>query len=643
MKYKILTLIMALAMVGCNDYLDLVPEDDVQSLESIFEQRSGVEKFHKTAHQAIFQTDGNSAITPAMLGADEFMTSHYLRTGTKTIVIHGLSIAEGKQNLYQPFYNIWGRSSSNDDTQHDDRYLHISHCNTFLEHIDGVHNMTDDEKNQWIAEIKVLKAYYYFELLRQYGPIVLMPKTISVKEDVEKMQLPRSPIDSCVKAIVDLCDQAIPNLKHLNEKQVSRIQSFNKQAAYFLKAKTLLFAASPLFNGNDQYTGFTNRDGVTLFNPSYDKEKWHKAAIAADEAVESAESIGRGLESGESSKSTQLRNTMKDIHNSTLNYDFSGKEWLWLVSTINSGDQTRKWPLFDKSHYAYTEFAKGSTNPTINIAEQFYTENGLPIDMDATWNNSAKYQIGTEINTKYKDVVKLEADVLNFHIKREPRFYADIAFDNGYWELKENRYVLMEAYKGKSAGIQQDRESQIEFQNLTGYWCKKMLPVAEYGANGKKIPFAVFRLAELYTMQAEAWNEYLETPDSRVYDPLNKVRERAGIPTVQDSWNNFSTNSGYYQEKNGMRNIIRQEINIEFAFEGHRFWNLRRWKTANIEMNKPLKGWKVFGTSTNTFFNENQGPVNVFNQNKFTAPRDNFWPIGSEQVITARINQNLGW
>ena len=78
-------------------------------------------------------------------------------------------------------------------------------------------------------------------------------------------------------------------------------------------------------------------------------------------------------------------------------------------------------------------------------------------------------------------------------------------------------------------------------------------------------------------MKAEAWNEYLTAPYyEHVYAPLNEVRLRAGIPDVESAWENYSNEPGKVKTKEGMREIIRREWNIEFAFEGRRFWNSAR-------------------------------------------------------------------
>lgn len=144
-------------------------------------------------------------------------------------------------------------------------------------------------------------------------------------------------------------------------------------------------------------------------------------------------------------------------------------------------------------------------------------------------------------------------------------------------------------------------------------------------------------------MQAEAWNEYLNKPDDRVYEPLNKVRRRAGIPDVQDAWKKFSTHPQQVENQAGMREIIRQEKTVEFAFEGHRFWDLRRWKTAHLELNDKILGWNVLGDNARTFYNNYEGPVVVWSKVKFISPRDYLFPIKAEEVMISGYVQNPGW
>ena len=81
-----------------------------------------------------------------------------------------------------------------------------------------------------------------------------------------------------------------------------------------------------------------------------------------------------------------------------------------------------------------------------------------------------------------------------------------------------------------------------------------------------------------------------------------------------------------------MREIIRQEWNIEFAFEGRRFWNLRRWLTAADELNTDLYGWNILGETAHQFYNNFDGPVVVWSKREFVAPRDYLSPFVARKL-----------
>ena len=92
-----------------------------------------------------------------------------------------------------------------------------------------------------------------------------------------------------------------------------------------------------------------------------------------------------------------------------------------------------------------------------------------------------------------------------------------------------------------------------------------------------------------------------------------------------------------------MQEIIRREWNIEFAFEGRRFWNLRRWLLAGEELNTKLYGWNILGTTAQQFYNNYEGPVVVWSKRQFLSPRDYLFPIRSEEVMVAGCVQNPNW
>lgn len=637
---------------GCKDYLDIVPKDDVESIKTVFEQRNQVFDWVETCYSWLPSMVGvpdNIGLT----GADELVSGDYLRIYTQ-YPLNPLYIGDGAQSAHSPYCGKWENTSF---------YAAIRYCNTFLEHIGETRNMTQEEKDQWTAEVKAVKALYYFELIRMYGPIILVPQNIEITTPVEGMKRPRSHVDTCFNEVVRLLDEAIPVLDLKDRKALSRQGYFTKEAAAALKAKVRIYQASPLFNGNTYYAAFKGRDGEPLFSSTPDKEKWKIAAEACDEAVKLCEDNNWELVQGNSDKDTRLLNIMADIEHSVQMPNYKSSEIVWATKWANT-------ELYKEYHlYTYVlprlEFegeygSHANTNllgclaPSLKMVEMYYTENGVPMEEDKEWQAKNRYErvVETEASTTYKDVISENEEVLTLHLRREPRFYASIAADRTYWQRGkgEGNKLLVKAWRKEGFGAAYPSLVSQSPQNRTGYWLKKHtfsdVATVEYDKemkNAGDLPWPLIRLAELYLWQAEAWNEYLETPDDEhVCTPLNKVRRRAGLLGVKEAWQQYSTNPAKPDTQEGMREIIRRETNIELAFEGHRFWNLRRWKIAHEELNEPQKGWNVVGTDAEGFYNHGE-PFVVWAKRKFVAPRDYFFPIRSEEVQVSGVVQNLGW
>lgn len=652
-KYIIIGATLPL-MASCDSFLDIVPEEDITTIPSIFEQRTQVEEWEADCYSYIV-----GLATPqhnvGLTAGDELVGNQFLRTQVR-YPLNPLFIGDGLQSVQSPYNDVWNQATY---------FSCLRYCNTFLEYTPQTFNMTDDEKRQWMAEVKALKAFIYFEMVKLYGPIILVPENIHVESSIEEMKQPRRPIEECFDAIVSLLDEAIADgLQPKAQKATSHLAYFCRESALALKAKVLLYAASPFYNGNKTYAEFVNKNGEHLFPVNYDAEKWRKAAEACDVAVRECEAAGYKLTAGCTTKQTKLLNTMNDIENSVMAPGFESNEGIIYAKFLNTYMYwenklyTYILPRFQSSDYNnFNENAYGSLTPSMKMVEMYYTDRGLPIDEDPNWDYNGRFR-GTSREqdmTTYAGVIPENTQVLNLHLRREPRFYASIAADRTYWQRGPEKVsawdadynLLVKARQGESLGTQATTINPDIPQNLTGYWLKKHLysDIAtrsyanDFAAKGND-PWMLMRMAELYLMQAEAWNE-VEGPSQKVYDAINKVRLRAGIPTVQDSWTR-SYHPEKVSNKDGMREIIHQEMNIELAFEGHRYFNLRRWMEAE-QLAEPLYGWNVVASTPEGFYNNWQGPIVVWDKRKFSSPRDYLFPIRSEEVMISGIKQNPGW
>jgi hypothetical protein len=284
-------------------------------------------------------------------------------------------------------------------------------------------------------------------------------------------------------------------------------------------------------------------------------------------------------------------------------------------------------------------------NPTLNVAEQFYTKNGVPIEEDKTYDYENRYK--TDVVPEGHDyyIAKdFRTAYLNFY--REPRFYAYLGFDGGKWfnlECPNDKtpFVL----RGKAAEMSGMAAADY---CVTGYYLKKLINYklvmtqASDTRNETTYPFPIIRLGDLYLLYAETLNECKNVPDAEVYEYIQKVRDRAGLDKetgdLVKTWTAYSKNAGKPTTKPGMRDIIRRERLNELAFEGQRFYDLRRWRLSSEYLNKPIRGWNVSGKTEIDYYQ-----VKDIYSRKF-MPKDYFWPIATKDLYkNDKLVQSPQW
>lgn len=617
---------MAGILTSCDgDYLDVVP-DNVATLDNAFTNRFNTQKFLYTIYSAI--PAPGSVNNPALNGADEIWYNESMRNRT------GVRIAQGFQSATSPNYNLWGDGGL---------YEGIRNCNIFLDRIDAVPGIQQYEKTLWTAEVKFLKAYFHFYLARMYGPIVINDELVPVSASVDNIDAKRNTVEEVFTYVVNLMDEALIDLPLTLQNPGTELGRVTKPIAAAIKARVLVTYASPLFNGNTVYSAFTNDEGVPFFPTAYDAEKWNAAATAAKEAIDLCHDAGfrlfqkedyinrsgTAIESDITLLKAGLRSRMTEKWNSEI---------VWGHTLSTSQIEYESMPRL----YNYITNPVASRHcPPLRIAEMYYSKNGVPIEEDVAFDYDNRYKLKlAEDDDKYHVEVGQRTATLNFD--RETRFYADLAFDRGVWfgngANDENDPWYVHARGGEFASV-----FEISQYSVTGYWPKKLVAIPTQVNQGTSLSttryaFPIVRLADLYLYYAEALNEVKGAPDAEVYEYIDLVRERAGLESVVDSWANFSKEPNKPTTQGGMRDIIQQERMIEMAFEGTRFWDLRRWKLARTFMNKPIKGWNVLETEAEDYYTL----LTLYNPT--FSERDYLWPIPeSETIKNPDLIQNPGW
>lgn len=620
------------SLFSCH-YLDIVP-DNVATIEYAFRTRHTAEKYLFTCYSYIPSIQSPSH-NPGWMAGDEFWIYYPEQPSFDAI---GREVARGNQNVVDPYFDYW------DGTRYGTPlYKGIRDCNTFLANIDLVPDLNSYERDRWIAEVKFLKAYYYFWLVKVYGPVVILDKNLPVDSKPENVKLYRQPVDSCFNYIFDLINAAIPDLPDQIDDRQTELGRITKVIALSMKAKIWVYAASPLFNGNPDYANFVDNKGTHLFSTKYDPVKWDSAVAACKAAIDICQSSGFKLHrfvpgvgqnmSYETMIKMSIRNSICDKWN---------EEIIWgNPNDMATGLQNEATPTGLDPSNPGNQSTRGNLAIPLKIVEMFYTNNGLPIDEDKTWDYNGRYDLKTVPATdKYNLQQGYTTAKLNFD--RGLRFYADMGFDGATWygqgRFDDENPWFVEAKAGQaSTKITNNR------WNITGYWPKKLVNFENVIGTGnsytiKAYPWPIMRLADLYLLYAEALNESEAQPNPEVYQYLDIVRARAGLPSVEDAWTNNAKHPNKYKDKDGLREIIHRERLIEMAFESQRFWDLRRWKEALSELNNPIKGWHIAQEDAAAYY----VPKVLFDQT--FKKKDYFWPLKQYNLIVDKnLVQNPGW
>lgn len=645
-KSLVVTLLISLSITlsNCSDYLNIVP-DNIVTVDKMFENKSKIIQALATCYAFLPDNFNDHYRTRLTLGNECMFPSVY---ANRTDVFISNRVMVGDQNVDNPYFSYWNGSGYVASL-----YQGIRYCNIFLNNIQNVPDLEPGDYEDYVGQVKFLKAYFHFLLINSYGPIVIADKEIDMNASKAEIQQYRQPVDVCFKYIIDLIDEAIPHMPARRIK--TQFGQIDQLIAKSLKAKILLYWASPLFNGNSEYYG-DFIDPLTkepFFNLNYDKERWLTAATALKEAIDLAHISNVKLYTYNKPvfdfdlNDIEISGVMRYAYNNRFSIvDPWNSELIWGYSnvsptsgaSIQSACQVKNIEYPNNYQFSYNYMAASQF-----IVDQYYTRNGIPMEEDKTFDYNNR-----------KEIVNLPAD--NYHrgyfipddqevtvkeyLNREPRFYAWIATDRSLWRTYGMLYQIRLRFNQWAGGGTQAANGEY-YQ--TGIAIKKWVHPETQNLYWERIvvyPFPLVRLADLYLMYAEALNEYYG-PREEVYHYLDLIRERAGLPGIGSVWSNSDIvkHPGKHLTQEGLREIIRQERAIELSFEGQQYDDVRRWKIGDIFYNEPIIGWDSSKGEAKDFY------VPVTWQNRdWVTPRDYFTPL-SNSVLNQNPNlvQNPGW
>ena len=459
-----------------------------------------------------------------------------------------------------------------------DLFKGIRAANEFLESIQTVdlskyqydvkYQLQLEHLKYYPFEARVLRAYYLFELARRYGDI---PVTMTMLSIEEANSIEKTPFDDVIAFIVSECTECAANLPTtfigMLDDELGRV---TKGFALAVKAKALLYAASP------------------LHNPSGDKSKWQAAASAAQELIDlGVYSLDPGVKVNNSASPEVIMLVMRSESQSFEKYNFPVR--------FTEGART----------------AMSGTYPTQNLVDAFQTAAGYDITLGAD---------GWITDDPSFDITKP-------YEGRDPRFASTILANGMFFKGS-----TIETFVGGA----DYSATRSDLGTPTGYYLRKYIQESTSFTPENMVQnkhhWIVYRYAEALLTYAEAANEYFGDPSATdgtlsmsAAEALNAVRSNAGMPDV--------TASSYtdFQE------AVRREWRVEFAFEDHRFWDVRRWKIGAATQGS-IDGVKI--TKSGSAFEYSRFNV----ESRTWAEKMYLYPIPQKEVFSnGNLTQNAGW
>ena len=559
-------------------------------------------------------------------------------------------------------------------------------ASVFINNIDMNTEMTDKERLDYKGQARFVRAYYYWLLLRRYGPVPIVPNEgIDYTQSYEQIAIPRNSYEEVVDYISNEMIQAAKEIQY-TKRDGENCARPTKGACLATRALALIYSASPLANGNnDTYAkSLVDDKGKELLNSTYKEEKWAKAAAACKDVME----LGVYDLYHASFNTTEAVGDPKTIVPADSTCIFAQNTWPKGWKNIDPFKSYRVLFSGDIAPEDNTEliFSRIDQNATeINHSMKSFARHSMPRDFGG-WNTHGLTQKmvdayymndgsdcpgkdrelnggnGTERLTgfttlqdyrqgKYKP---LSANVSLQYANREPRFYASVGYNGSVWEYlgdpeptHHNRQTFY--YRGSGNGY-----NNSQFYLRTGISVKKYVnqtdvPDREDYRNIKDKAEPAIRYADILLLYAEALNELEGTYSIASWDKNTTYTIQRNIEEIQKGIHPIRIRGGVpdydaqiYSNKNLLRDKIKRERMIEFMGEGKRYFDLRRWKDAPKELNQQIYGCNIMMDANHKSEFHQIIPIN--NLRMTFSDRMYFWPIRhSELKHNSRLTQNPGW
>lgn len=641
-------LILAFAFLESCNYLDVEPYFmDMFSADTVFARKRLIEGYLWNTASYIHNESGShsgNARYPYFVGSDDAFWTYKKGTFPQNLFLaNELDASTG-------YFKNWAHF-----------YQGIRKANTILTRINECQDATTVEKREIVGMTYFLRGYFYFKLLEQYGPVVIVPdKPQGFDAPLEELALSRSTYDECVEYI---CKDLTEAANILPEKQIASFwMRPTKGAALAVIARLRLYAASPLYNGNTQfYSDWTTKEGKHFINQKYEEKKWAEAAVASMRVIQLAEKGIYTLHTIPTKSDTPTLPSnipLLPFPNGAGGIDpfhsysdmFNGEALMYKNPECIWGDEesSLKDAIVKGTHPLFVNGWNGLNAPQ-KLIDAYYMRDGGTIQKHIL--PEYKYsESGYSENDENFSGYFLPAGTYKMYTNREYRFYATIMFSGAkYYGLSTTggsaycNFLVNYAADGNAGAIV---GSDPDDRLLTGYTFRKYTNNDDnffFGVVQTK-SFARYRYAEILLNYVEALNELdgshtidgitVSRDSEQIKRYFNQVRYRAGLPGLTEA---------EVASREILREVILKERYIEFALEGRRYHDQRRWKRLERDFDK-FEGMNVdaLKSEPDKFFQRTI--VTYANVRRNYDRRLYFYPLPTSDLDrNPNLIQNPGW
>lgn len=480
-------------------------------------------------------------------------------------------------------------------------YKTIARCHVVLDNLENIKSdIPEDSYNQIDAELRVVRAYCYSQLIELYGDVPLVLHSL----DLNNSDLPRTSKEDIQQWIIDEMT-AVADYLPASQTAFGNVRA-GSVAAYMLKARVALYS-----------------------------KQYSVAAAAAAKAMELSKGI---FDLTPFDNSMSYCNKTYDVGEPECSNIFgyagysSSKEWIWVIEY----NQTISGNTHNQGYYMGSRLGKGCAywGPTQNLIDSYQCLDGLPITESAMYDATKPF-----INRDPR---------LDMYCARPHSRLMGFQFEPNATFKKVNNYWPVINGESATPSSVSNTDATNAYRTFSGYYWRKHTDNVDYLTNSSRgvsdLNVGIFRYAELLLLYAEAKIE-ANTIDATVYDAIDKIRQRAGMPVLTRNMTQAQ-----------LRTALRYERKIELCNDGLRWYDLRRWDIAPQVMNGYLylnRAGNAWIKGVLTDIDENYSPVYNYSEaiKYFTTQevvfknnKDELWPIPQQERDTnPNLEQNPGY